>query len=307
MLSFGYRLRTGFVVLLMLMLLCALPACTGNGGTNNGEPHPSLTITISGQHSIEGQLLTKLYALLLQHAGINIVERTVPDTNGAIFNAMTSGQIDLYPEFTAIGMAKLNLYSTGNERLDYLQIKQGYEARYQVTWLDLSSLNDAYGICTTRTRANSLGARKISDLAGKTSMLTIATPPDGVQQGVNLVKSIYSLAFKKVVTYKEDNQTFLAVNAGTQDLNICSTSSADIVRYKFVLLQDDKSAFPINTPAPVVRDSILKKMPQVAITLNKLAPYLTTQVIQQLQFEVVNEGQNVTEAATRFLQSKGLL
>src|SRR5947209_2650501 len=125
MVSFAHRLRIRFLVLLMLMFLFVMAsitatACTSSGSTTIGQPHTSMTITISAQHSTEGQLLTKLYALLLQHAGITVVERTVPDTNSAVFSAITSGQIDLYPEFTAIGMAKLSLYSTGNERLDYL-------------------------------------------------------------------------------------------------------------------------------------------------------------------------------------------
>jgi len=251
-------------------------------------------------------LLTKMYVLLLRHAGFNVIEKAALGTNAVVFNAITSGQIDLYPEFTATGQAKLGKSSTGNAQQDYQIVKQGYEQQYHITWLDPSPLNDTYGICTTQAKASSLGATKISDLASKASSLTIATPPDGVQYGVDVVKSVYGFSFKKVVTYNEEGLTFPAVTTGAQDLNVCYTTSAQIAKLNFTLLQDDKNAFPIYNPAPIVRDSTLQKAPQIATILNKLAPFLTTQVSQQLQAEVV-DGKSITEVATTFLQSKGLL
>lgn len=295
-------------VLLALGLLLTLSACGGSGSTGNGTPsNSSITITVGGKLDTEAQLLTKLYVLLLKNAGFHVIERAALGTNDVVFNAINTGQIDLYPEFTATGLAKLGLNSTGNAQQDYLQVKQGYESKYHITWLTASPLNDTYGICLTQTEATSLGVTKISELASKASNLTVATPPDGVQYGVDVVKSAYGITFKKVVTYNEAALTFPAVNTGTQNLNVCYTTSADIVKYKFVLLQDDKNAFPIYNPAPIVRDSTLNKAPQIATILNKLAPDLTTQVSQQLQAEVVNSGESVTQVATKFLQSKGLL
>jgi osmoprotectant transport system substrate-binding protein len=307
--SFKARVFAFLAVMLLLVLSACGSTSTGTTGGASSTPNPnaSITLTIGGKLDTEAQLLTKLYALVLKHAGFNVVERAKLGTNDVVFNAIKSGQIDLYPEFTATGLAKLGKSSSGNAQQDYQTIKQGYESNYQITWLDASPLNDTYGVCTTQTKATSLNATKISDLASKASNLTIATPPDGVQYGVGIVKTAYGITFKKVVTYNEEGLTFPAVSTGTQDLNICYTTSADIAKYKFVLLQDDKNAFPVYNPAPIIRDSVLQKSPQIATILNKLAPYLTTEVSQQLQSQVVNDGQSVTEVATKFLQSKGLL
>lgn len=300
--------KTRAFAVLAVALLLMLSACGSSGTGGNGTPsNSSITLTVGGKLDTEAQLLTKMYVLLLRNAGFHVIERAALGTNDVVFNAINTGQIDLYPEFTATGLAKLGLNSTGNAQQDYLQVKQGYESKYHITWLDPSPLNDTYGICTTQAEATSLGATKISDLAGKTANLTVATPPDGVQYGVDIVKSVYGFTFKKVVTYNEEALTFPAVNTATQNLNICYTTTADIAKYKFVLLQDDKNAFPIYNPAPIVRDSTLKKAPQIATILNKLAPYLTTQVSQQLQSEVVNNNESVTQVATQFLQSKKLL
>jgi osmoprotectant transport system substrate-binding protein len=248
-----------------------------------------------------------MYVLLLRKAGFTVVEKAALGTNAVVFNAITSGQIDLYPEFTATGLAKLGAQSSGDATKDYQTVKQGYETKYHITWLDPAPLNDTYGVCTSQSKASSLGATKISDLKPKASTLTIATPPDGVQYGVNILKSAYGITFKGQTVYNEEGLTFPAVMSGAQDLNICYTTAALIAKDNFVLLQDDKNAFPIYNPAPIIRDDTLAKAPDaIKNALNPLAPKLTTKVSQQLQAQVVG-GQSVTTVATNWLKSVGLL
>ncbi len=301
------------LVLLSLVALLFLAACGGSttGGTTSGtstpsNPNANITLTVGGKLDTEAQLLTKMYVLLLQKAGFHVVEKSQLGTNAVVFSAINSGQIDLYPEFTATGLAKLGKQSSGNAQTDYQTVKAGYEANYHITWLDVAPLNDTYGVCTTQSKATSLGVTKISDLASKASTLTIATPPDGKPYGVDVVKSVYGITFKGVTTYNDEGLTFPAVISGAQDLNICYTTAALIAKDNFVLLNDDKNAFPAYNPAPIVRDDTLKKAPGIATALNPLAPVLTTQVSQQLQAQVVG-GQSVTDVATNFLKSKGLL
>lgn len=301
----------GRSLVLLLLIPLLLAACggssSGGSGTTSGTPsNSSITVTVGGKLDTEAQLLTEMYSLLLKKAGFHVLEKRALGTNAVVFAAITSGQIDLYPEFTATGLAKLGKTSTKNPDQDYQTVKQGYETNYHITWLDKSPLNDTYGVCTTQSKASTLGAMKISDLASKASSLTIATPPDGKQYGVDVLKSSYGITFKGVTTYNEEGLTFPAVMKGAQDLNICYTTAALIAKDNFVLLQDDKNAFPAYNPAPIVRDSTLQKAPGIATALNPLAPKLTTQVSQQLQAKVL-DGQSVTQVATDFLKSQGLL
>jgi len=301
----------GRSLVLLLLVPLLLAACggssSGGGGTTTGTPSNSgITVTVGGKLDTEAQLLTAMYSLLLKKAGFRVNEKRALGTNAVVFAAITSGQIDLYPEFTATGLAKLGKTSTKNADQDYQTVKQGYKTNYHLTWLDKSPLNDTYGVCTTQSKARTLGVMKISDLASKASSLTIATPPDGKQYGVDVVKSAYGITFKGVTTYNEEGLTFPAVMKGAQDLNICYTTAGLIAKDNFVILQDDKNAFPIDNPAPLVRDSTLQKAPGIATALNPLAPKLTTQVSQQLQAKVLG-GQSVTQVATDFLKSQGLL
>lgn len=301
------------IIFLLLLTACADSSSTSQSNTNgnstgSSDSHNSaITLTVGTRSGTESQLISKFYALLLRQAGFTVAEHAPFDTADAEFKAITSKQIDIYPEYTPIGLAQLKLLSTGNAEQDYLQVKQGFAARDQVSWLDRSPLNDAFTICMTRARASTLQTTKISDLATQSNELTIATTREGVQGGLDALKSTYGLNFKKVVIYPSDASTFQAVRNGVQDLNICRITSAGIVKSNFVALRDEKHASATYNLAPLVRDEILKMVPQLAQTLNKLSPFLTTKAVQQLQVEVENNGQSVTVVATQFLRQKGLL
>jgi osmoprotectant transport system substrate-binding protein len=263
-------------------------------------------ITVGGKLDTEAQLLTKLYVLVLRKAGFDVTEKSKLGTNDIVHNAITSGQIDLYPEFTATGLARLKLKTTHDDQRDYDLVRAGYEKQFHITWLAMSPLNDTYGICTTQAGATKLGT-KISALAEAAPKLTVASPPDGTSDPNVLpgMKAAYGFTFGKV-TVLDESLTFPAVQQGKADVNVCYTTSALIAKNHFVLLDDDHHLFPIYHPAPIVRDATLAKWPGIAAALNGLAPKLTSEVSRELQLQVVN-GATVTNAATTWLKSAGLL
>lgn len=307
MANVGCHLRRLWCVLALVGCLALLAACDTGGGAQSGTPTAApLTLTVGGEAGTENELLTKMYVLLLKHAGLNVVEYAAMSTNDEVFKALTSGKLDLSPEFTATGLLKLNLNSTGNAQQDYLQVKQGYEDRYHITWLDIAPLNNTYGICTTAARASSLKLSKISDLTGQAADLSVASTSAGAKDGLAILQRAYGLTFQEVIPYQTEDQAFQAVSSGAQDLNICSATSPELGSGKSVFLRDDKNAFPACNPAPIVRNTALKKEPRLVSILNKLAPFVTTQASRQWQSQVAS-GQSITAVATSFLQSKGLL
>ena len=57
----------------------------------------------------------------------------------------------------------------------------------------------------------------------------------------------------------------------------------------------------------MVRADALQAYPQVKDALNKLAPMITTEVIQQLNYQVDIQKKEYAQVATDFLKSKGLV
>ncbi len=295
-----------FVSLCVVVVLAAL-ASAGAGAAASMADNSKITLTVGGKTDTEAQLLTKIYTLLLRHAGFKVTEKARLGTNNIVHAAITSGQIDLYPEFTATGLAHLKIKTTHDADKDYQLVKEGYEKQFHITWLDKSPLNDTYGICTTQAKAQAWKVTKISQLAPMAAKMTVATPPDGTSDPNVLpgLKPTYGFAFGHV-TVVQVALAFDAVKQGKADVNVCYTTMALIPKNNFVLLEDDKSLFPIYLPAPIVRDATLAKAPDIATALNKVAPKLTTETSQQLQLEVL-KGKSVTETATGWLKNQGLL
>ena len=94
---------------------------------------------------------------------------------------------------------------------------------------------------------------------------------------------------------------------GSADVNVCYTSDPAIVVNNFVILKDSKNVFPLYNPAPLVRDSVLKKSPAIATTLNALAPKLTTATQVELISKYAVDHQSLVSVAKTFLQDQGLL
>jgi len=94
-----------------------------------------------------------------------------------------------------------------------------------------------------------------------------------------------------------------------KDVEITQAFSTDgpIAGDNLVLLTDPKNyGLPYNV-APVVRDDVLAMYPQIATSLNKLAPLLTNDVISGLNWQVDGQGKDYQDVAKQFLKDKGLI
>jgi osmoprotectant transport system substrate-binding protein len=317
-------LKAKSIVTLLFAALLLLSACgtTGNSGgttgSSSGGTTPAAskgTITVGGKLDTESQLLTKMYTLLLRKAGFTVNEKAALGNSTIVFQAITSGQIDLYPEFTATGLNKLGLPSANDPQKDYQTVKDAYSKQYQITWLDPAPLNDGYALCTSQDQSTKLGITNISQLTSKASSLVLTSPSDGVSF-VDGLKSAYGLttkSFKKTQTV-DYALGFQAVKSGQSQITVCYTTDGSVKTSGFIFLDDDKHGFPEFNPAPIVRNDVLQKYPDIATALNPLAPKLTTDVSIQLQGQVADKkkagesvSKAVTDVATAFLQSQGLL
>jgi osmoprotectant transport system substrate-binding protein len=306
-----------FLLLFALVPMLILSACGGSSSstTSSGTPTPApVPITVGSKLDPEAQLLGQMYILLLQKAGYTVNSKLALGQTPIVFAALQSGAIDLYPEFTGTGLNILKVPSAFNPDKDYQTVKNGFETQYHITWLDQAPLNDGYALCTSQAESQKLGVTTLSQLASHVPQLTLATQSDGVAFFDDL-KSTYGFdttSFKSLqkVSYALG---FAGVKSGAVQVTECYTTDGSVTTQGFIFLQDDKHGFPEFHPAPIVRDSVLQSDPGIAAALNKLAPFLTTQVSINLQSQVAAKHasgesipQAVKEVATSFLQSNGL-
>jgi osmoprotectant transport system substrate-binding protein len=298
------RVTRMFTVLsaLVIMSTLLLSACGSSSaaGSNN--------LTVGSKKDADSRLEAAMYVLLLHNAGYNVTLKPGFD-NTTVGPAIDSGQIDLYPEFTGTGLNMLGLKGSSDPQTAYNEVKSGYESKYHITWLDAAyGLNDDYGLCTSQANATKFNLHNISDVTAVASQLTLAAPSDAISAPdvVPAMESTYSLTFKKTVQIDVD-LAFAAVTQGQADVNVCYTTDSNIVTQNFVLLNDDKNAFPVYNPAPIVRDAVLSAHPNIKTILNPLATKLTTAAINPLIKQVTVDGTPADVVAKAWLQSQGLL
>jgi len=73
----------------------------------------------------------------------------------------------------------------------------------------------------------------------------------------------------------------------------------------FVVLGDDKKYLPPYFAAPVVRDELLAKAPEVAEVLNRPAGKVDDGTMARLNYEVAGKKRSPEEVAREFLKGKG--
>src|SRR5947199_6929070 len=154
--SFGAK----FLLLFALIPMLILSACGGTSGSpsSSGTSTPTkVPITVGSKLDPEAQLLGEMYVLLLQKAGYTVNSKLALGMTPVVFNALKSGAIDLYPEFTGTGLNILQVKSAYDPEQDYQTVKNGFEQQYHITWLDQAPLNDGYALCTSKAESKKLG------------------------------------------------------------------------------------------------------------------------------------------------------
>jgi osmoprotectant transport system substrate-binding protein len=305
------RLFGKLLGVVLLLTVLTLAGCGGGGsGGASGGPGKGIKVVVASKKDADGQLLAEMYALLLQNQGYNVTLRLGLGDNKVVDAAIKSGQIDIYPEFTGTALSNYGLPTTQDPQTAYTEVKNYYEQQLHITWLNAAfGLNDSYGICTSKANAQKYNLMTLDDLAKVSNKLTLAGQQDFTDPTTGVLPpaaKAYGLTFKKTVNISEQ-LSFDAVKNGNADLNECYTTDPAIVTDDFVLLTDDKNAFPSYNPAPLVRDAVLSQSSAIATTLNPLAAKLTTASQTALIKQVSVDGKPVKEVAQQFLQQQGML
>ncbi|MFC7396899.1 glycine betaine ABC transporter substrate-binding protein [Chelatococcus sp. GCM10030263] len=273
-------------------------------------PATAATIKVGSKNFTEQYILAEMYAALLEHAGFK-VERKI-NLGGTLIaqQALTTGQIDLYPEYTGTALSAVVKGTMSPDPAKvYNDVKEFYAKNFNVAWLKPTGINNTYVILMRREAADAQGLKTLTDLAKVSPNLVLgagsefADRPDGLPG----LKRIYGIAFK-------DNKQFaklgLRYDALSQkDIDVANGSATDwqIGTKDFKVLDDDKGLFPPYYVAPIVRQQVLDANPKVAEVLESLGSHLDNDTMRVLNAKVENDHEEPKDVAEDFLKEKGLL
>ncbi|WP_008314001.1 glycine betaine ABC transporter substrate-binding protein [Leptolyngbya sp. PCC 6406] len=286
-----------------LLMAIAVVACTGGGGSGT-------TITVGSKDFTEQLVLGEMYALVLEEAGLTVSRSLNLGGTPVAQAALESGDIDLYPEYTGTGLLTVLKEPVNTDPAAvYETVSSQYLEQFDLVWLDPAPMNNTQALAMTRSRATELNITTISDLVAQASALTLIGPPEFEvrEDGLLGLKTTYGDFALKAYKAVDAGLRYKGLVDGEADVVVAFGTDGEISAFDLVVLEDDKGLFPPYQVAPVVRQDTLEANPAIADALNALAPLLTDEVMQGLNYAVSGEQQEPAAVARTFLQEQGLV
>ena len=243
--------------------------------------------------------------MALEDAGID-VERKFDISSSVVHTAITSDEIDLYPEYTGTGLiAVLEEDPITDAQEVYDEVKKQYEDKFKITWLDYSPANDGQGLVIRTAAAEKYGISTISDLQKHATELRFASQGefDERADGIPALEATYGPFDWKSSTVYDNSLKYQILEEDKGDVIPASTTEGNLVDDQFTLLEDDKHVWPPYNLAPIVRDEVLEAHPEIADTLNKISAKITTEEITKLNAKVDVDKESYKDVAKEFYDS----
>lgn len=268
------------------------------------------TIKVGSKNFTEQYILAEMYAALLENAGFK-VERKI-NLGGTLIahQALTTGEIDLYPEYTGTALASVvkGTMSTDAQKV-YDEVKAFYAKEFKLTWLKPTGINNGYVIVVRNETAKANNMKTLSDLAKVSKTLVFgggAEFPDRAD-GLPGLKRVYSAEFKE---FKQFAKLGLRYDALSQkDIDVANGAATDwqIGAQGLTPLDDDKGLFPPYYVAPVVRQQALDANPKLGEILESLGSHLDNATMRVLNAKVEVDHEEAKDVAKDFLKKQGML
>jgi osmoprotectant transport system substrate-binding protein len=288
----------------------ALTACGGDGGgpldSGNSAPAASDTIAVGSANFPESALLAQIYAGALTAKGVKVTTKLNIGSRETYIPGLQDGSIDLIPEYSGVLLQYFDKNATQVSSDDvYAALKTKLPAK--LTVLDQSTAEDKDSVTVTKETADKYSLKSIADLQPVAGQLVLGGPPEWKtrQTGAPGLKKIYNVVFKDFKTLDAGGPlTIKALKNGSIQAGDVFTTDPNIVANGWVALEDPKNLFAAQNVLPLINKA--KASQQVTDTLNAVSAKLTTQVLLDLDKQVITDKKDPAVVAKDFLSANGL-
>ncbi len=290
---------------LALTMILSMTACGGSGSSSDNS-ESGKTVVVGSKDFTENNIIAEIYALALEDAGFT-VERKMNIAGSVVHTSITSGEIDIYPEYTGTGLISiLQMEAMTDQDEVYNTVKEAYNEQFNITWLDYAQANDGQGLFISKKASDEYGITNISELQANADKLRFASQGefDERDDGIPGLTKVYGPFNWKSSKIYDNGLKFEVVENDEADVSPAYTTEARLTETdKFVLLEDDKQMWPPYNLAPIVRNEVLDQYPEIADVLNAVSAKLDTETVTQLNAKVDIDLEEYEDVAKEFFES----
>jgi osmoprotectant transport system substrate-binding protein len=309
------------VAVIVSLAGCSAPSSAPSGTPASGAKGP---IRVGSKIDVEGPLLGQVIIAMLQKNGFTVQDMTRTGATDVVRKALLSGQIDIYPEYTANGV----LVFLANQKIDPAVLKDAtttYDTVKKldlqangVVWLQPAPANNTWTVALPKAFAETnhivsmadwaayINAGKTVKIVGSQEFFTSPAAMPAFQKAYG-----FKLKSSQIVALATGDTavTEKAASQGTNGANAAMAYGTDgtIAALNLVTLTDPKAAQPIYQPAPTVRKAVYDKYPELATILDPVFAKLDAKTLQTLNGQIAVDGKDAKTVAKDWLTSQGFL
>lgn len=269
-------------------------------------------LVIAGKLGAEPEILINMYKLLIEdRTDIKVEIKPNFGKTSFLYEALKSGSIDIYPEYTGTITSTLlknspTDLSTNPEEV-YTYAKKAILEQDGLMYLAPMAFQNTYALAVTEDYAQDHGIEKISDLAKvqQTAVAGFSLEFNDREDGNIGLKNLYNLQLN--VKTMEPALRYEAIKSGNVQIIEAYSTDSKVVTYKLKILEDDKQLFPPYQAAPLLSKETLEKYPELEQVLGVLAGNISTEEMTQMNYAVDVEGKSAEQVAREYLEQEGLL
>ncbi|HEL1737669.1 TPA: ABC transporter permease/substrate-binding protein [Streptococcus suis] len=269
-------------------------------------------LVIAGKLGAEPEILINMYKLLIEdRTDIKVEIKPNFGKTSFLYEALKSGSIDIYPEYTGtitstlLKNSSMDL-STDSEEV-YTYAKEAILEQDGLVYLAPMAFQNTYALAVTEDYAQKNGIEKISDLAKvqQTAVAGFSLEFNDREDGNIGLKNLYNLQLN--VKTMEPALRYEAIKSGNVQIIEAYSTDSKVVTYKLKILEDDKRLFPPYQAAPLLSKETLEKYPELEQVLGVLAGNISIEEMTQMNYAVDVEGKSAEQVAREYLEQEGLL
>ena len=282
---------------------------------------PATPLRVGSKIDTEGRLLGNMIVLALEAHGIKTVNKASLGNTQVMRGAITSGEIDIYPEYTGNGsflFAEPASPVWKNANAGYERVKALDYEKNRIVWLEPAPANNAWSIAVRKDVATANKLKTMDDLGrwiASGGQFKLAASAEFAERSDALpaFQKAYGFTLKpgQILTLA-GGDTAVTVRAAaeqTSGVNAAMAYGTDgpLAALGLVIMEDTRAVQAVFAPAPIIREEALRKRPEIREVLARVFKTLDGPTLQSLNAKIQLEGQDAKKVAGDFLKSRGLV
>ncbi len=286
-------------------ILCGLSACLFLTSCA-----PKNRIVVGSKNFTEQVILGEIIAQHIENRLHQTVERRL-NLAGTLLahQALLSGEIQIYPEYTGTAFTNVLKHSGVNDAGVVLdRVRTEYATTMRIDWLDPLGFDSSFGMTVRGEDARARHLETLSDAAADGAGFALGagyeflTRPDGFAA----VNAKYSIRWTETSKSMDLGLLYTALMQKKVSMVAGSTTDGVLNKLDLKVLKDDKQAFPPYQTCILVRTDVQASHPSLRKTLLELSARFPEKLMRNMNYAVDGEHKPVRDVARDFLNQAGL-